>query len=261
MFSLLAFPNGKPPELRFFTPGNARSFAVSSGLMTMQILTVGSEQTRVVVIDNLVQDPDGLVGEAAHMAPFPPVEGNFYPGVRRVITPDDGLAFDYAQAIFRTAAPLIGRTYGVGELELIEAGFSLVTTPAEALHARQSRPHVDAYDAGYFAILHYLSRRPSGGTGFYRHVRTGFETLLPDRVAAYDAGRARDEKIFGAPAGYVSGDSEGFTQVAKVDARFNRAAIYPGNLLHSGLLPNGFDFSPDPRFGRLTANFLLRVRT
>ncbi len=228
--------------------------------MTMQTLTVGNEQTRVVVIDNLVQEPDALVDQAAQMAPFPAVEGNFYPGLRRVIMPGDGMAFDYAQAIFRSVAPLIGRIYGVGELELIEASFSLVTTPAEALHARQSRPHVDAYDAGYFAILHYLGRRPSGGTGFYRHVRTGFETLLPDRVAAYDAGRARDEKIFGTPAGYISGDSEGFAQVAKVEARFNRAAIYPGNLLHSGLLPDDFDFSPDPRLGRLTANFLLRVR-
>lgn len=228
--------------------------------MALQNFTVGNEQTPVVVIDDLVEDPDALVDQAARMAPFPAVEGNFYPGLRRVITAGDGMASDYVQAIFRSAAPLIGKIYGAGELELIEASFSLVTTPPEALRARQSRPHVDSYDAGYFAILHYLSRRPSGGTGFYRHVRTGFETLLPDRVAAYDAGRARDEKIFGAPAGYVSGDSEGFTQVARVDARFNRAAIYPGNLLHSGLLPDGFDFSPDPRTGRLTANFLLRVR-
>lgn len=228
--------------------------------MAIQILTVGKEQTPVVVIDNFVQDPDVLVDQAARMAPFPKPAGNYYPGVRRMITSDDGQVYDYVQAICRSVASLIGSTYQVPNLEFIEASFSLVTTRPEALVSLQSRPHIDSSEAGYFAVLHYLSRKAGGGTGFYRQVRTGFETILPDRVAAYGAAQARDENIFGPPSAYFSGSSDGYAEIAKVDARFNRAAIYPGNLLHSGLLPDDFDFSPDPRQGRLTANFLLRAR-
>ena len=38
----------------------------------------------------------------------------------------------------------------------------------------------------------------------------------------------------------------------------DRLIIYQGSLLHSGIIPAGMNFSPDPREGRLTANFFVR---
>ncbi|WP_415859600.1 DUF6445 family protein [Alteromonas macleodii] len=37
-------------------------------------------------------------------------------------------------------------------------------------------------------------------------------------------------------------------------SRFNRAVLYPANLLHSGCLPNDISDSVDVKEGRLTAN-------
>jgi hypothetical protein len=33
--------------------------------------------------------------------------------------------------------------------------------------------------------------------------------------------------------------------------------MYHGSLLHSGVIPEGMNFSPDPRQGRLTANLFI----
>ena len=48
-----------------------------------------------------------------------------------------------------------------------------------------------------------------------------------------------------------------FEQIAHVEAVPDRLIIYHGSLLHSGVIPEGMKFSPDPRQGRLTANFFI----
>lgn len=226
--------------------------------MSLQVLKVGQEQTPVLVIDNFVQSPDDVVAQAAALAPFPPEDATSYPGLRRHITPQDGISFDYVQAVCRSLAPVMGQVFGLKTVELADASFSLVTTPPEGLHERQSRPHVDGYSGTEFAILHYLFRQPFGGTGFYRHTRTGFERLTAPRITAYEAARQEDAQAFGPAKGYFSGQTPDFTELTRIEARFNRALIYPGNLIHCGLIPPGFAFSSDPRLGRLTANILMR---
>jgi hypothetical protein len=49
----------------------------------------------------------------------------------------------------------------------------------------------------------------------------------------------------------------GFDEIGRVEARFNRLVVYPSNLFHSGILPDDYDFNPDPRRGRLTTNIFL----
>ncbi|MBW8881174.1 MAG: histone acetyltransferase, partial [Asticcacaulis sp.] len=71
--------------------------------------------------------------------------------------------------------------------------------------------------------------------------------------------REQDVAALGTPHGYHDGDRNGFIEIARVEGRFNRALIYPGNLLHSGLLPEGFNYSPNPRLGRLTGNIFIRA--
>ena len=45
--------------------------------------------------------------------------------------------------------------------------------------------------------------------------------------------------------------------IGEVEYRPNRMVIYPGNLLHSGLIQPDRDINDDPASGRLTANLFL----
>ncbi len=228
--------------------------------MSVQVVKVGEEETPIVVIDNFVQSPDALIDDAVAMVPFPSVRENYYPGLRRQITPADTNSFDYVQAVCRGIVPVIHSTYGVESFEILDASYSLVTTPPQHLQPLQSIPHFDFQDDESYAILHYLSKNPGGGTGFYRHIRSGFETLSPERIEAYKIAVDQDAVVHGTPTGYFEGNSNGFFELARIEARFNRALIYPGKLLHSGLIPENFGFSSDPRQGRLTANIFIRAR-
>ncbi|MCP4278959.1 MAG: hypothetical protein GY776_03010, partial [Alteromonas sp.] len=53
---------------------------------------------------------------------------------------------------------------------------------------------------------------------------------------------------------YINGDTAMFIQIARIEPMFNRAVLYPANLLHSGCLPNDISDSVDVKEGRLTAN-------
>lgn len=228
--------------------------------MSLQTIRVGEEQTPIVVIDNFVQEPDRIVELAAELAPFPAQTGHYYPGRRRRITPQDGESFDYVRSVCQSLTGIMHGVYGIAAYDILDAGFSVITTPPAELGPLQTIPHFDYPDAESFAILHYLSKRPSGGTGFYRHVRSGFETLSEARMPDYAYAREQDDLQQPPPQGYHDGDGNGFIELAKVEARYNRALIYPGRLLHSGIIPDNFSFSPDPRHGRLTGNIFVRAR-
>src|SRR3546814_19652522 len=78
--------------------------------------------------------------------------------------------------------------FGVaGEVRLIDASFSIVATPAEALSVVQRVPHCDAFTADRIALVHYLSPDGGDGTAFFRHRATGVETVSEARRAAYAA--------------------------------------------------------------------------
>ncbi len=227
--------------------------------MSVQVIKVGEDQTPIVIIDNFVQEPQRIVDLAVDLAPFPSQKGHYYPGGRHRITPQDGETFAYVQAICRGVAPIMSSVYGIVEYDILDAGFSIMTTPPEALQPLQTIPHFDHHDSDGFAILHYLSKGAVGGTGFYRHERTGFEIMTDDRLEAYRVAREKDLQAYGVPRGYHAGDRNGFLELASIEARYNRVAIYPGNLLHTGLVPPDFAFNPDPRRGRLTSNTFVRA--
>jgi hypothetical protein len=227
--------------------------------LAVQSIKVGVEQTLVLIIDDFVQDPDHLIDLAEALAPFPAPPGNYYPGLRHQIAPTDGENFTYVQSVCRALVPLMHSAYGVKRYDVADAGYSMVTTPPSALKPLQAIPHFDHPDTQNYAILHYLSKTPAGGTAFYRHRRTGFETLSKDRLDAYSAAREQDIAEFGIPQGYHVGDTNGFVELAQVEARFNRAVIYPGRLLHSAVITDDCNFSHDPRKGRLTCNIFIRA--
>lgn len=219
-----------------------------------RVLTHGREEQPVVLIDNFLPDAEALVREAGALE-FRQV-GPYYPGVRAPARPD---ALAPATALLETALrEVFGITTGVA---LVECYYSLVTTPPEALAPIQRLPHFDTTDPGRIALLHYLCGPESGGTRFFRHRKTGYETITAERFPRYrDRLNAEAQASGVPPARYFSGDTEQFELLAAHEAKFNRAIIYRGITLHSGYIPEDLSFSGDPARGRLTINTFMQAR-
>ncbi len=228
--------------------------------MSIQLFELGEEHAPLLVIDNFVEDPDLLVRRAAALAPFPPVEGNQYPGTRRLLYPTRDATYDYVQQACRSVAPLLRQVWGVERFAVTEASFSMVTRRPAFNHPVQRVPHYDSFDPADLAVLHYLSKSPKGGTGFYRHRRTGFGMLTSERHKAYVAAVEEDIREFGdPPPRYVDESTPAWEKIASVEGLYNRCIIYQGAFFHSSLIPHDFDFSDDPTTGRLTGNIFLRA--
>jgi hypothetical protein len=225
-----------------------------------QLLRFGKSQSPVVVIDEFTGNGEAVATLADALAPFPAINGNYYPGLRRIVTEADGDAFAYFHESCGSAAPFIGGAFDVEDFDLVEGSFSIVTTKPEELVPVQRAPHFDSSEQGIFAMLHYL-RVPSGsGTAFYRHRATGVERVTESNVDRFVAAASEEsKKLPGAPC-YMHGSDSFYEQIGAVEAVPDRLIIYHGNLLHSGIIPDGTSFSADPREGRLTANFFLRGR-
>ncbi len=217
-------------------------------------LFVGNSRAPVLMLDEAGPDPDSIVELAAQLAPFPGAANN-YPGLRRILGPGDTAAWNYVIALLQAAAPYVGGAFDVDGFDLVEASFSMVTTPPSRLPSVQLIPHFDAVEDDLFALLHYLT--PCDGTAFYRHAPSGLELVTPDTVDSFVADARRAAQA-AAPA-YISSDMLGFERIGHVEGLQRRLVAYPGRLLHSGIIGNGFSFSSDPRMGRLTTNIFVRA--
>lgn len=228
--------------------------------MKPQLLRFGKSQSPVVVVDDFSGSAEDVARLADALAPFPPIQGNYYPGVRRVITEADTEAYAYVFDACRQAAPFIGGAFGVQGFDLIEGSFSLVTLQPRELQPAQRAPHFDSPDQNLFALLHYL-RVPSGsGTAFYRHRSTGIERLTDANVDRFVTTARAEAAQLPEDSGYMHGSDAFYEQIGAVEAVPDRLIIYHSSLLHSGIIPPDMTFSADPREGRLTANFFLRGR-
>ena len=213
----------------------------------------GAAQTPVVVIDNFCSDLASIIAAATTLAPFPPA-GNHYPGLRRVIQPTDS-AYAYVEDMLERVAPFIGGAFDVDRFELVEASFSMVTCPPERLSTVQRAPHFDSTEDGYFAVMHYLSE--TAGTAFYRHRATATERVTNAGLNAYIAAAQRESAR--AAASYIVDSNDYYERIGAVTGYRNRLVIYPGNLLHSGLILPGSALSSDPQQGRLTTNIFVKA--
>jgi hypothetical protein len=210
-------------------------------------VAIGAERSPILCIDDFSAEPGPLVDQAAraHYIDVGPV----YPGVRAPAPAE------YVRTLLTTIAPEVERVFGAppeDELEL--CAFSMVTTPSSTLKPAQRIPHFDGPEPRRFAFLHYLCAPHFGGTSFYRHRSTGFESVTPERMMIYRAEVERELRASPPAAVYMNANTEVFEQVHSVAASFNRLVIYRGNLLHSGDIPPGLVLIEDPRHGRLTIN-------
>lgn len=214
----------------------------------------GAEREPVVVIDGFAPDPQRFIDDASFLA-FQPI-GPHYPGVRAVVVP--AMLRDLLAAL----EPVIAEVFGAPGFAVIDAFYSLVTTPPAALAPIQRLPHFDGVERERLALLHFLARDERSGTAFYRQRATGFETVTAERLPAYRAALDADIKAHGMPApAYIGGDTPLFERIALHQGRFNRAILYRSTTLHCAAIPEDVTFVADPARGRFTVNtFLMAER-
>lgn len=214
---------------------------------------IGRERQPLVVVDGFAPDPDALRAAAA-AASFGPA-GRHYPGVRAALPPD------YLATQLPVLATVLDRVFGYArKARVLDASYSIVTSPPHTLTVEQRLPHVDAFAPGRIALLHYLSPEGDDGTAFFRHRSTGFETVDEARKAIYFREVDAELRHGGLPpAAYIAGDTPLFERFEHVEARCNRALIYRSMLLHSGAIRPDATLSPDPLTGRLTVTAFLEA--
>ncbi|WP_254602554.1 DUF6445 family protein [Sphingomonas bacterium] len=219
-----------------------------------ETMRVGDERRTVIVIDEFSGDPDAL-REAAAQAVFEPAR-HAYPGLRAAL-PEDYWPRQ-AETVARAAAMLgLAGTAAT----LIDASFSIVTTPRDALSPAQRLPHCDSHERSRVAFVHYLDNAgASSGTAFFRHRSTRFETVDSHRVPIFD-GQLDAELRYGRPpvADYIGDADRLFERIAVVPARYDRAVVYHSFALHSGVIPADASLSADPAMGRLTVTGFVSI--
>jgi len=211
----------------------------------------GQEREPVVIIDDFFSDLEALRQDAASKS-YQKL-GPFYPGIRAQANPNYlgermALLTEVLKNIFdwQTRA------------ELTECAYSLVTTPRAELTPIQRLPHYDGTDAGRLAVLHYLSGPETGGTSFYRHQATRYETVTEDRFERYKSTLADEIGEFGLPPQkYVDEGKPQFTLIGRIACKPNRCILYRGITLHSGYIPSDMPLYVNPTKGRLTINTFL----
>ncbi len=214
-----------------------------------QVIYVRREKVPLIVIDNFLDDAESLIHFCVASAAFNNAD-SFYPGLRM---PAPKL---YIQALHYYLGSLFSATFGLKK-DMWQTGrslYSMVVTPPAQLKVQQCIPHVDSFNRGDLACVHFLCDENKGGTSLYRHKETGFEYIDQERVDEYsqcviDQGGIDTQQKF-----YMNGSTDLFEQIACVDAKFNRLVVYPGAVLHSGNIAPDFNFDPNPTTGRLTLN-------
>nr|WP_136252834.1 DUF6445 family protein [Ningiella ruwaisensis] len=229
--------------------------------MQVHVQKIGKESTTIVVVDDFFQDYTLALKEArsANYSSRKEDVGAFYPGVRAPLRKDYGIQ------VLRFAAQALHKSLNLpANLQVmpINANYSLLTKQPKDMALEQCIPHYDTCEKHSFAVLHYMNDGEFGGTGFYRHIPTGFENIKSDRESAYFNAMQSvfDEK--GPPKQqYFSASDHHYELIHKVDYCPNRLVIYPTSILHTAYIEKPEqDISSDPVIGRLSSNFLFKFQ-
>lgn len=226
----------------------------------MQVLEVGKEKNKVIVIDDFLENPAELVefASTADFIPYPiAAEKKGYPGVRAAAP------VEYGAYLRSRVDPLIRSEFQIptdAKLSTYQEALNLISVVEEDLGPLQRIPHFDASDPQFFAVLLYLCNEDHGGTGFYRHNSTGFESITPDRCEQYLDRCFVELNQYRRPRRYICDSDDLFTRVGFVPAKYNRLVVYRGGILHSANILGGHSISLSAVTGRLTANVFIGYR-
>lgn len=224
----------------------------------MTVQYVGIERTPVVVLDDFLLDTQHLIRHAEQNVKFESIQSTLYPGIRTILPKEYVLTslqalFKKLYEIFEVPSHLTLKPLGIY--------YSLLNLSPAELSSMQRIPHFDTNRSYYLALLHYLNPMPHGGTGFFRHIETGFERINEQRSTKYlQAVKGKLACIERDYQGYCVASNNYFEMYHQIDYQPNRMLIYPGNLLHSGLVNLATDIDPNPATGRLTANIFIEFK-
>ena len=222
--------------------------------LQIQKLTVGREQSPLVVIDNFIANPEALITAASQKTYT--LSTKYYPGIRAKAP------LQYKQLLLQLIKRELFDFFELKTtlMDINTCEFSLVTKSPDELAMMQRIPHIDWVSAG-LASVHYLFKNNLGGTAFYRHRKTGFEFVDQSRRQEYF--ECLQQQLEGPDVpqpGYIDGDSALFERIDEQQSVFNRILIYRGNSLHSGAIDKHFLPDPNPRTGRLTINSFIEIK-
>lgn len=223
--------------------------------LSVQQVELGTEGAPLLIVDQFVADPERLLRKAAR-SHFVPI-GKMFPGIRA------RAPATYENLLAEFLAPRLQACFGLapGSMSFPLCHYSLVTRPPPSLTFLQRIPHIDTARGYGLATVHYLFKGDWGGTAFYRHRRTGFETIDESRLDEYSrALRLEESEESASTAGYINGDTALFEQIARVDGLFNRLVVYRRNSLHSGSIDSRQVPPADPVAGRLSINTFIDVK-
>jgi hypothetical protein len=179
--------------------------------------------TQVLVVDDVYADPHAV--RAAALAGHYDASMAYYPGMHSAIDRSE------TAALFDTLSRLLSLLGNVrAAAGSFWSDFSIVTTPAAQMLAKQKHPHVDPVP---LAGLVYLNDEYEVGTCFFRHRPTGLATV----DSPEDGARFREwMEEFGEsnqPETYAIGDDGVWERLYAIQGRFNRLVMYAGNAFHS----------------------------
>lgn len=215
---------------------------------SVRVEAVGNERTRIIHIADLFKDPDAVVGSAQDET-FARINPH-YPGIRAPVD----------NTLLETLCVIVAKHVPVGTSDKAArwtgaAWYSIVTCPPHQLTPIQRLPHFDGFDEDQVAVMIYLNHTEHGGTAFFRHQATGFERVTEARYPEYKKQLERGVSKTGLPpTQYITDGAPHFEKIGESDAAYNSLVIYPGTLLHSGMIRNDRPLHSDPRRGRLTIN-------
>jgi len=209
---------------------------------------VGAEAQPLIIVDNMLAQPEALISAACATKFYVP-EHTRYPGLNA------RLPEAYYTFLMGALRGPMQTAFGLPTSAYLDyfGFFGLITVSHEHVEPIQKIPHYDGPDPGQLAMVHYLSHDAFGGTGFFRHKATGFESVNPCRRDRY-IGAAQAELKATREDGMVN-----YEQIDEAEFVFNRLIIYRGNVLHAALHGKAA-LSHDPQGGRLTANGFVRPR-
>ncbi|MBV1908852.1 MAG: hypothetical protein KUG78_05985 [Kangiellaceae bacterium] len=216
--------------------------------LSIKKLCIGAEESPLLVVDNFVNEVDDLINFATQLK-FE-ANSNFYPGIRA----EASLA--YQQFVLENLQQTLLEFFQLkaNKLKFALSHYSLVTSTPSQLHLLQRIPHFDSLDSDGLAAVHYLFKGDLGGTSFYKHRDTQFESVNESRRQEYFESMKRNGSNNMPSAEYINGDTVLYERISKQQGIFNRIIIYRRNVLHSGSISKEFVPDDNPLTGRLSIN-------
>ena len=219
---------------------------------------IGEHKTPVIIIDDYADNLDELIDHVVKNNDFRPDEITNYPGIRSAIP--KALVVDYLKPLMQG----LYRIYNLADSltpNPKDNYFSLITKQASELTTLQTWPHFDTPNPNLIAVIHYLGKGSHGGTGFFKHNKSGLERINQKSKHdylqyAHKYFQSVNESVYG----YCNEYHSEFSCYKKIAYKSNRLIVFPGQLLHSTLVKFPTDVNSSPQHGRLTANMFIEFK-